>query len=471
MSARASAPLCTALLLAAACLLVSAQPLRAETTMEAYVREGLRRNHTLRQKQFDLRRTLAELSEARRAFYPSLSLHARYTWNRGGREMDVPVGDMLGEIYTALNQVTPGAPYPTEFSDESVSLMPEREQETKVRLSQPIILPRMWFNLRLSNRNTEIKELEVALFRRSLTAEIKEAYLNHWKAREAVQVYEETLSVLRENLRVSRQLVAGGKATEDAVFRAQAEIAEVMQRRAEALRNRRVAASYLNFLAGRPLDDPVRVMDHGELSVPPESDLETYTAHALSMREELRLVRTAIGAQDEAIWLARSGNLPEVTAAFDYGFVGEEYRFTADEDFWTATILLEWDLFDGLRSPARVGQARWRKKQLQAELQQTQERIRLDVLRAYEDLNVALGAIRSTEEAAESSRKSFEIVSRKYEQGMATQMEYMDARSRLTRAEIGRRIALLDYHVQAARLQSAAALGRHEAGALSTVPR
>jgi outer membrane protein TolC len=447
------------LLILLALLLVGAiSPLFTDTILEDYVREGIKKNLALKQRYFDLKESTAALQEARRTFFPTLTLSARHTWAQGGRSISIPTGDMLGEIYTALNLVTPGSPYPTTFEDQSLPVAPEQEQETKLSLIQPLVVPQIWFNLRMKASLQRVRETEILIYTRLLIEEIKTAYFNHLKARAAVGVYDETLTVLRENLRVSQKLTETGKATEEIVFRARAEIADSVQQKTRAEKEGRVSASYFNFLLQRPLDTPILAQDISTAEKTLIPDREALRAHALSHRQELWMLQNSMEAQDQAVWMARSAAYPEVSAAFDYGFQSEDYRFTFDDDFWSATIILEWDLFTSLQNRSRIEQAEIRKSRLKAQLLELRETITLEVDEAYEDLLVALKALAATDESLVSSKKYFEIIAKKYEEGISSQMEYMDARRRLTNAEIRRLISEYDYFIKRAHLESSAAI-------------
>ena len=78
----------------------------------------------------------------------------------------------------------------------------------------------------------------------------------------------------------------------------------------------------------------------------------------------------------------------------------------------------------------------------------------MEVDEAFADLSVAEKAIVSTEEEYTASKEFFEIIKRKYEEGISSQFEYMDAQTRLTNADIKRLIAEYDYYIKLARLES-----------------
>ena len=67
-------------------------------------------------------------------------------------------------------------------------------------------------------------------------------------------------------------------------------------------------------------------------------------------------------------------------------------------------------------------------------------------------------ALRSTGDVLDSRREPLHIVSKKYEQGIMPQIEYIQARERFTEAGIRQVIARFDYYIKEARLEQASAL-------------
>ncbi|HTU57078.1 MAG TPA: TolC family protein, partial [Polyangiales bacterium] len=67
--------------------------------LDEYVRDALRSNLTLQSQSLEVERNLALLDAARGRFFPELAFAARYTRAEGGREIDVPLGQILNPIY------------------------------------------------------------------------------------------------------------------------------------------------------------------------------------------------------------------------------------------------------------------------------------------------------------------------------------------------------------------------------------
>ncbi len=447
-------------------LLIPSLALAQTEPLDRYIEEGLLRNLALKQKEFSFEQSLRTLDEARGMFLPSISFEARYSRAGGGRLIEIPIGDLMNPVYQTLNEllVAQGQspkPFPT-LENEIVPFLREEEHETKVRLVQPIFQPSIYYNYKIQSNLSRAREAEKDAYRRQLIADMKASYFNFLKTVHVVRLLNETRSLIEENLRVSESLFRNGKATQDVVFRARAEMSELDQARIEAERDRKLAAAYFNFLLNRPLDAdiemPVEQMTINEQVM----GFEEVELVAFERREELKQLRNAIEAASNNVRLATSTFLPAVIFVLDYGIQGEYYRFSDEDDFWMGSLLLEWNLFDGFQKRAKRGRAVVEKKQLEMNLQELQNQIRLQLQEAFDNLAVAKKAIASAEDRVSSAQKSFDIIRKKYSEGMSPQIEFLDARTSLTNAQVNWIIAQHDYHIKYAELERVAALSDNE---------
>jgi outer membrane protein TolC len=242
------------------------------------------------------------------------------------------------------------------------------------------------------------------------------------------------------------------------VYRAEAELSALEQKEAEAERDRNLTSSYFNFLLNRPQNEVIA--PPGDEAGPPEEIMGYDEAEkiALSRREELLQVEGALEAARHNVRLAGSRYLPSVNFVLDYGIQGEFYRFSDRDDFWMGSVLFSWSIFDGFQRKTKRDQAVLERKTLEAMREELGSRIRLQVREAFDNLAVARRAIISADDRLSSAEKSFEIVRRKYAQGMSPHIEFLDARNTLTNAEINLVLANYDYRVRYAEFERVLAL-------------
>jgi outer membrane protein TolC len=439
----------------AAALLLSLAPaasLAAQTAPDplgAYVRAALEGNLGLRQERLSADRAEAAVREARGLYLPSLTLDSRYSEMRGG----VNIGDFVNPAYGALNEITGTNRFPTDV-DARLPLA----QETKLRIAQPLFQPNIRENHRLQRTLRDLQGHQLAAATRQLSADVQTAYLDYARSVRVVELYRSTLPLLDENFRVAERLVARGTALPDAVLRARAERGETQQALAEAEVRSQAALRRFNQLLNRGLDTPVEVLPDSALAFVLSVDEEGAVARALAGREELRQSEAGIAAAESQARLAGNARLPTVALALDYGFQGADYSFGADDDFAVASVVVQWNAFNGGQTGARRQQARIEAERARTGRAQAEQMIELQVRTAYRSAEVARGGIATATDRLAAARRTYELVERRYQEGIAAQIELIDARTAFTSAGLNLILTRYDYAARWVELERAAAL-------------
>lgn len=426
-------------------------------TLEGYIRIGLSNNLELKQKNFDLKKSEKALNEAVGMFMPSIGINARYTRSGGGREITFPLGDIVNPIYGTLNYLLQQNTFPTNIGNEVIPFLREKEHETKIGLVQPIFQPAIYYNYKIQNKMLEMSKMEKDIYKRNLISEIKKAYLNFLKTKSVEKIYSSTLNLLKENLRVSQSLFKNNKVTIDVVYRAKAEIAGIEQKILEANKNNELAISYLNFLLNRPLQSEV-VFDTTGLSQNYNYNFDDSYSNAIQEREELKELHLASEIYSDKASISFSKFLPGISLAADYGYQGEKYQFDKNHDFWTASVVMQWNLFNGFKDISQKEQAEIEVDKIKSKIEETKKQIALQVMSAIKEYDLALSSIKSAGELLKSIQASFRIVNKKFDEGITSYIEFLDSRNKLTQSQIQEVVATYDYQQKVADLEKAAAL-------------
>ncbi len=415
-----------------------------DTLLNWYVRQGLENNLALQQKNADYQKSLKALEEARSYFFPALSFNARYSLAEGGRTIYFPVGDMINPVYRTLNYLTHTELFPTDIENQTFRFLRPHEQETKLELVQPLFNPEILYNYKIRKELTGVARADRDAYRRNLVADIKKAYYTYLKMLQIDRLVATTRKVLQESVRLNEKLYENQKVTVDVVYRARSELSRFEQHAAEVKKNLEAARTYFNFLLNRPLDDTILV--GGEPDLPPLlPDAERDKMMALQNREEVKQLDHALRSLDYRLKMHRNERLPVLFAAVDYGFQGEKYRFDLDHDFTLASFVLRWDLFEGMQKKAKVGQTRWEIDRLQARRDELNRQISLQVENAWNTLVASRKAMEAAAEEEVAAEKAFRVVAKKYELGMARYVEFLDARTNMTGAQLRNIITKYDY--------------------------
>ena len=436
------------------CLILSSAVSAGETILDDYLQYGLENNLAMKKQTLSLQQSMAVLKEARGMFLPSVNIEARYSRAGGGRIIEFPVGDFMNPVYSTLNELLASvgqpAPFPESIPNEVIPFLREEEHDTKIRIIQPLFQPAILYNYLIKKNQRDMGIYERNMYGRQLVADIQTAYFNVLKAEEIVTLLNETEKLVQENVRVSEALFENQKVTQAVIYRAQSELQALKQQQAESEKNKIMATAYFNFLLNRPLDASVERMGQIKVQKTVFMTFEEAAATAQKNREEIKQLEKAVSLMGHKMNLSRTAFLPGVTAVLDYGFEGEKYSFTRKDDYWMASIVAQWNLFNGFQDKYKVDQAKLDKKMMQNQLEEANHQIALQVQNARQTLIVSQKSIEAAEKRLQSARKSFRIIDRKFKEGMASQIEYIDARNSMTQAEVNHIVTVYDwYHHQA----------------------
>jgi outer membrane protein len=142
----------------------------------------------------------------------------------------------------------------------------------------------------------------------------------------------------------------------------------------------------------------------------------------------------------------------------DYGFQGQYYEFNKRQDYVFASLVLRWDLFHGFEKRAKISEARIEQDLRAVQLAETEQQIRLQAVEAYYDLLASAESVKSAGDELRSARDAFRVVNRKFAEGQASLVEFIDARTGMTQSQERLIISKYDYHIKYAELERAACL-------------
>lgn len=230
--------------------------LYGQEVLNDYVRYGIENNLSLQQKQSGYQKSIEALKEARGLFYPNISFIARYSVAQGGRLIDFPIGDLLNPVYTTLNTLTSSNKF-SMVENQQIMFMRPLEQETKIRIVQPVLNKDIYYNSLIKKELSVFDENDFEQYKRELVAEIKKSYYNVVMSESVLSMLLNTRKLLQENVRVNKRLVENDKITLDYLYRSETELSKFEQDVQKAEKGKMIATAYFNFLLNRPLTDNI----------------------------------------------------------------------------------------------------------------------------------------------------------------------------------------------------------------------
>ena len=194
---------------------------------------------------------------------------------------------------------------------------------------------------------------------------------------------------------------------------------------------------------------------------PSERALSDWQAQGAEERPELIEMRKYLGMREADVRSEKGGFLPQIRAFANYDGNNPESGSARDEWAWgwTAGVSAEWDVFDGLLRRNRVREKQLELDKARETLVDAERQVELEIQTHYLDLRQAAETVEASRETVELAEKSLEIARARYENGLATSLDYADANLALSVARLTRLQALHDHMNALARLQQASGEG------------
>ena len=315
--------------------------------------------------------------------------------------------------------------------------------------------------IRAAEEQLRFRELDVERQAEELRFDTAEAYYNLQNADGQVAIRQASVRNALQSLQDAEALERAGVGTRFAVLQAQANLANEQQQLSVARRDQRVAqrrlAEILNIrqTANLTAADPVEQAGSWRLS------LEESIVQAFRNRPELeqQLVQRDISKQERRS--IKAARLPQLSVGGTYNVVGQDPdnpgRFVPRgwADGYSLQARLTWSIFDGGAANARVRQRDAEITIAESRFDQLRNQVRREVEQAYFGLESSFENIETSEAGVLQSREALRLARLRFQAGVGTQTDVIQAETELTRAERNRLSAIVSYNLGLSSLQRA----------------
>jgi len=419
----------------------------AQQSLPECVQMALAHNPGLKVAESEAGIAAAEVNQARAAQRPALDLSGSYR-----RQSTVPE---LSFDTPLFQQFFPGGGIKLGSLDNS---------DLRLTLSQPIFA---------GFRLTQSKNAAVALAgakgnelkrqRAELIYRVESAYAALLQAQKGAEIARSAREQIAAHLRDVESMVTQGLARRDERLRVEVKASEADLALLQAENGIALAVAALENLLAAPLPAAAEFAAMGPGHLEPGTLLQSQQLASANRAELASLagVREAAGASRK---IARGGRLPSVAgfASYGYGKPGLDMIRNEWMDYWLVGVGAEWNLWNGGGTSARIEQAELRLQGLAESERQLREAIVLDVKQAHLRLAEAAKRLEVAGRMAEQARASFAVAEKQYQQGQASNTDYFDAQSELTRALLQQAAADIESDLARANWRRAVGYGEKE---------
>jgi outer membrane protein TolC len=406
----------------------------AQQVLDDYVAEAFKNNIVLQQKNISLEKAQYALKSAKSLFLPTISFSGSWSTADGGRNIPLPLGDLLNPVYGTLNQLTATNNFPM-LENQSINFLPKNYYDAKVRTTLPILNSDLINNKRISEQQVKLQGFEVQIYKRELVKDIKTAYYNYLNALQAVEVYQSGMVLAQEGLRVNEKLLEGGKGLPAYVLRSKSEVENVNAQLVNAQQQVINARLYFNFLLNRNSEEKINA---GYVDQEGIAQAEKLLAELslTSGREELKALEQVISINKTAVKMNRQFAVPKLGAFVDLGSQSEGFHFNDNTRYYMLGLQLDIPIFSGNRNRIKIKQSDLDLKNASLNASLTAQQLNLAVKTAQNNLRATYQSYQSSLKQFEAAASYQRLIEKGFKAGVNSFIETIDARNQYTSVKL-----------------------------------
>lgn len=284
-------------------------------------------------------------------------------------------------------------------------------------------------------------------------------YFNMLNATNMKALRQESVDRLQAHLdNVIAQYNVGIVARAD-VLRSEVELANAQQNYITASNEYDVAEATLNNIIGTPLGTTLLLKDRLQYE-PYENDMAYCLAYSEQHRPELKQAEYGVDAAEAALVVARSGHMPKVyaNASNNWGGNGSDWPGDDDEN-WSVGVTASMNVFDSGVTWSKIHAAQENLAKARESQRQIKDNVELEVRTDYLSMREAEKRITTAQVAVASAEEDYHIAVVRYQAGVGTNIDVMDAQEALTQAKTNYYQALYNYNTSKAALNTSMGVG------------
>lgn len=251
---------------------------------------------------------------------------------------------------------------------------------------------------------------------------------------------------------VDAQYNVGLVASSD-VLAAKTNLADSETNLVKAQNTANLAEASLNQVIAYPVQTSITTAERDLQYKPYNVTLEQAKAYAMLHRSALVKSAMAVKEAESALRKSKFGYLPTVGVEAGRGYADFDGYFGTSNKSWHIGAKASWSLWDGGATQNKVKVASDTLEKAKEANLAAVDSVLLSVQKAYLNLRSAEQTIQSTQTAVAQGQESFRIATLRYRAGVGTNLDVLDAETKLTTARNNYVEALYNYNISIAALE------------------
>ncbi|GAB4530133.1 MAG: TolC family protein [Pleurocapsa sp.] len=433
-------------------------------TLEQAIELALQNNRNVQISRLNVQRAEEAVKQAKAALLPTIALDSNLSYSDSAFA-DSITEQSIDQRFEESREAARNNPLDNRSDDEiraDVESSFTNTNSNSFTFGADLVLSYSLYNggergatIRRSEKQLRFNKLDLERIVEQIRLDTSSNYYNLQNSDARVNIEQAAVEDAQQTLKDAQLLEKAGLGTRFDVLRAEVELANAEQRLTTAKANQDTARRQLaqTLSVGEKVD--LKTADAIEEAGDWNFSLEETIVQAYKNRAELEqfLLQREINDEERKIALAQVR--PNVTLQARYG-LNDDFEDNFDvTDQYSVGANLQWTLFDGGAARAAAKQEETDKEIAEAEFANQRNEVRLEVEQSFFGLQANKKNIVTAEKAVELAEESLRLARLRFQAGVGTQTDVIDAQTELTTARGNLLSAIIEYNQSYAQLQRA----------------
>ena len=405
-------------------------------TLERAIEISLANNPQIMQSRYNMEAGEYQMKGAISNLFPKLQISQRYTRIDGN---SFRYANIAKDAFEKAFNLPPGTIPPFLFQDTYA---------TNIILDQPIYYGgALRAGLSLARNTEKMTKYSFEDVKQNIILETKKAFFSCLKAREMLSLMKRSVELAEANLKDTQLKMEQGLRSHSDVLRWEVQLANERLNQIEAESNLSLAEVILQNVLG------VEFFREYQLSpVSPEyfswiysrcqklvsqdqENLLTLTEKAADYHPMVKIASSDNRVKKSQVDIAKSSFKPQISLNYNFGWRQNNTLALDDYQTWSASLQITIPLFNGFGD---IWNLKKSERELQASRQaekQVRRTVAIQLISAFYKLKSSLARIGVADKGLEQAEENLRIIKDKFNLGMASNIEFIDAQVAQTGSE------------------------------------
>ena len=283
------------------------------------------------------------------------------------------------------------------------------------------------------------------------------SYYNHYKLTESKKVVDQNIQVTQLRLKDVQNMQTVGMALKNDVLQVQVTLSNLQQGAADVQSAIDISNYNMDVMLGLPDTTKIEIVDAGLISDKADFNVQNGLLNALQKRPEIKAADVRLDLSHKALRIARGMYSPVISGGFNFYYNEPNQRefFVQNlhfKDSWDIGVKLSWNITGLVTTQFQTKEAKLNIQQAEAQHEQLNDNIRMEVHSNYSAYMLALDKIKLSTTSVDQALENQRMTKDQYANGVKNLTDMLNADNLAITTQINLVSAKIDAEIAYAKL-------------------